>query len=325
MSNRENSSLPQHQRVAAYAVIRRVLDGGDDEILLSRIAERIYPGRLWTLPGGGLEHGEDPRDAVVREVYEETGLHAMVGDQPRVYSAFLPGVRREGRLVNSHALRIVYEGWVAKDSPEPHVVEVDGSTVEAAWHPLSAVLEGRIQVVQMVTDALADLGPTRVQRLAAYALVRRPAPQHESDLGEVLLSRISYRGFHAGAWTLPGGGVDHGEAPADAVGREVREESGLEAVVGDLLDVHDVHFTGTAPSGRLEDFHGVHLLFRATVPADVQPRVVETDGTTDAVAFVAVDDVLSGKIPVTDVVRRALVAAGMWERDPAVADAEAQS
>ncbi|MFC6154088.1 NUDIX domain-containing protein [Nocardioides yefusunii] len=319
MTSQPRGPLPQHQRVAAYAVIRRVLDGGQDEILLSRIAERIYPGRLWTLPGGGLDHGEDPRDAVVREVYEETSLSVVVGDQPRVYSAFLPGVRREGRLVDSHALRIVYEGWVPKDSLTPRVVEIDGSTVEAAWHPLSAVLDGEIQVVQMVTDALSDLGATRVQRLAAYALVRRG----EGDDAEVLLSRISARGFHSGAWTLPGGGVEHGEAPADAVVREVREECGLEASVGELLDVHDVHFTGTAPSGRLEDFHGVHLLFAAHVAPDAEPHVVETDGTTDAVAFVRVRDVVTGVVPTTDMVRRAL--AGTEHRDAAMADAEAQS
>ena len=318
--------LPKHQRVAAYAVIRRVLDGGEEEILLSRISERIYPGRLWTLPGGGLDHGEDPRDAVVREVYEETGLDAVVGDQPRVYSAFLPGVRRDGRLVDSHALRIVYEGWVPKDSPTPHVVEVDGSTVEAAWQPLSAVLAGDVPVVQMVTDALGDLGPARVQRLAAYAVVLRPGDDGTVESGSVLLSRISYRGFHAGGWTLPGGGVDHGEAPADAVVREVREEAGLDCSVGDLLDVHDVHFTGTAPTGRLEDFHGVHLIFAATVPDGLDPVVTETDGTTDAVAFVPVADVLEGRVPVLDVVRRALQAAGVGEQvDRAVADAEAQS
>ena len=65
--------------------------------------------------------------------------------------------------------------------------------------------------------------------------------------------------------------------------REVREECGIACEVGDLLDVHDIHFEGTAPSGRFEDFHGVHLVFRGTVPDRAEPRVVETDYTTDAV------------------------------------------
>ena len=61
--------LPQRQRVAAYAVILR-----DGDILLSRLAASVTPDELWTLPGGGLDHGEDPRDALVREIHEETGL-----------------------------------------------------------------------------------------------------------------------------------------------------------------------------------------------------------------------------------------------------------
>ena len=86
----------------------------------------------------------------------------------------------------------------------------------------------------------------------------------------MLLTRISATGAHPGAWTLPGGGVDHGESPAAALVREVREETGLEASVGDLLGVHDEHFTGTAPTGRTEDFHGVHLVFAATVAPRTQ-------------------------------------------------------
>jgi 8-oxo-dGTP pyrophosphatase MutT (NUDIX family) len=122
----------------------------------------------------------------------------------------------------------------------------------------------------------------------------------------VLLTRISERGHHAGSWTLPGGGIDHGESPRAALEREVQEECGVPCEVGSLLDVHDVHFDGTAPSGRNEDFHAVHLLFEATVPEDAEPRVTELDGTTDAVAWVSLAAIEAREVPVLEVVRHAL-------------------
>lgn len=294
------AGLPKRQRVAAYAVFLR-----GDRILLSRLSPSITGAELWTLPGGGLDHGEDPRDAVIREVHEETGLHATVGETARVYSAHLPAVWREGRRVDAHALRIVYDGWVPVDAPEPRVVEVGGSTVEAAWQPVRDVLDGTVPVVPLVVEALADHQPYRRQRLAVYALIRRG--------DAVLLSRISERGAHSGAWTLPGGGVDHGESPRTALVREVAEETGLACTVGELLDVHDARFDGTSPTGRHEDFHGVHLVFTATVPEAAEPHVVEVGGTTDEVAWVAVADVELAALPVLDVVRHALVAAGPGE------------
>lgn len=287
------AGLPKRQRVAAYAVILN-----DERILLSRLSPTITPDELWTLPGGGLDFGEDPRDAVIREVHEETGLDAQVGETARVYSAHLPGVWRDGRRVDAHALRIVYDGWVPVDSPEPRVIEVDGSTVEAAWQPLSDVLDGTLPVAPMVLEALADHRPFRHQRLGAYARIRRG--------DTVLLTRISGRGFHTGSWTLPGGGVDHGEPPRSALIREVREECGVECSVGDLVAVHDDHFSGTAPSGRFEDFHAVALVFDAAVADDAEPRLTEENGTTDLVAWVPVADVESGAVPVLDVVRLAL-------------------
>jgi 8-oxo-dGTP diphosphatase len=181
------------------------------------------------------------------------------------------------------------------------VVEVDGSTVDVDWHPVADVLSGVLPVTDIVTEALSDHRPYRLQRVAVYALVLRGQ--------DVLLTRISPRGAHPGAWTLPGGGLDHGETPRDALAREVREECGVDCEVGDLLDVHDTHFQGTAPSGRFEDFHGVHLVFRGIVPDDAEPRVVETDGTTDDVAWVPLADVESGVVRTLDVVRAALGAA----------------
>jgi 8-oxo-dGTP diphosphatase len=287
--------LPKLQRVASYALILR-----EDQILLTRLASRVSADEKWHLPGGGLDHGENPRDALVREVREETGLGADVGDTAHVYSAHLPSMWRQGRRWNYQALRIVYDAWVPLDAPSPRVLEVDGSTMAAAWHPVADVLSGALPVTDVVQEALADHVSFRLQRVGVYALIRRD--------DTVLLTRISDRGFHSGSWTLPGGGLDHGESPREGLVREVREECGIDCEVDDLLDVHDLHFGGLAPSGRFEDFHGVHLLFRATVAPDAQPRVAEVDGTTDAVEWVAVADIDTGRRPVLDVVRVALAA-----------------
>ena len=290
------ASLPRRQRVAAYAVILRERAGAV-EILLSRLAPRVSRTEMWTLPGGGVDHGEDPRAALLREIQEETGLDATVGETARVYSAHMPRAARDGLLVDAHAIRIVYDAWVPTDAPAPRVVEVDGSTVEAAWHRVEDVASGAVPVAAQVTDALVDHQPHRLQRVAAYAVVLRGR--------DVLLTRLSGRAAHPGMWTLPGGGVDHGERPAAALAREVEEECGLACEVGDLLGVHDTHFSGHAPSGRIEDYHGIHLLFAATV-ADGEPRVVEVDGTTDEVAWVDRAEVESGRLPVLDVVSHAL-------------------
>ena len=117
-------------RVAAYAVI--VDDRG---MLLSHWNEGGYSG--WTLPGGGIDPGEDPADAAVREVFEETGFAAELEDLIGVDSHVVPAERRIGTKEHSlHALRIVYRAHVTGGAL---TYELDGSTDYAAWFPLDEI------------------------------------------------------------------------------------------------------------------------------------------------------------------------------------------
>ena len=266
-----------------------------DHLLLCRLSPRISPKPVWTLPGGQVEFGEHPREALVREIHEETGLAAEVGDHAQVFDG-----RSQWTEVEQHSVRLIFDAWVsapAEELPWPEVLEVDGSTVEARWWPLSQVLSGDVPLVGWAAEILAAHTPARLQRVAAYGVARRG--------DDVLLTRISGRGHQPGTWTLPGGGVGHGESPETSLMREFAEETGLTPAIGALLGVHDVHFSGTAPSGRLEDFHGIHLIYAVSVDDD-EPVVTEVDGTTDAAAWVPIADVESGAVPVLDVVGEAL-------------------
>ena len=128
--------------------------------------------------------------------------------------------------------------------------------------------------------------PEPRQRVAAYALCVRE--------GRVLLAQLSDRTGMAGVWTLPGGGVEHGEHPRDAVLREVYEETGLTAEVGDLLDVDSLRVTGRNSQGRLEDYHSVRLVFVCTIASREEPVVQERHGTTASPAGLPLRTIASG-------------------------------
>ncbi|GAB2821222.1 hypothetical protein GCM10027073_60270 [Streptomyces chlorus] len=122
--------MRQTLRVAAYAVVVR-----DGQLLLARSP---VPGGApeWVLPGGGMEHGEDPYDTVRREVEEETGYRVEVTGLLGVNSVRHTVARRLGRRADHHAVRLVYAGRIIGGELRD---EIGGSTELAAWQPLDAV------------------------------------------------------------------------------------------------------------------------------------------------------------------------------------------
>ncbi|WP_253258599.1 NUDIX hydrolase [Pseudonocardia sp. N23] len=131
------------QRTAAYIVC---VDDG--QVLLSRLTPRL--GSRWTLPGGGIEHGEHPVDTAVREAEEETGLEVRVDDLLTVDSIHLVRDHVTGDEMDHHAIRIIYSGTVVGGTLRD---EVGGSSDAAAWTPLAA-LDG-IEQVSLVKIGLA--------------------------------------------------------------------------------------------------------------------------------------------------------------------------
>lgn len=122
----------QRVRLGAYAWCER-----DGAVLLTRVSDEGPGGGLWTLPGGGLDFGEDPEAGATREVLEETGYVAELGALVGVRNAILePAQTISGHRVQT--VGIVYRGTITGGKL---TTEFEGSTDAAAWIPL-AELDG---------------------------------------------------------------------------------------------------------------------------------------------------------------------------------------
>jgi 8-oxo-dGTP diphosphatase len=134
-------------RVAAYAL---VIDD-NAQILLVRIARGYSPAGQWTLPGGGLNFGEEPAVGAIRELEEETGLVGVIDKLAFVASWSRGSIPEEG-YGPFHAIQIAYRATITGGSLRD---EVDESTDLAAWWPIANVRD--LPIVDLVERALAHL------------------------------------------------------------------------------------------------------------------------------------------------------------------------
>lgn len=146
----ELADLVPYQRVAAYAVVR-----SSRGILMTELSARTNAAGLWNLPGGGLDPGEEPAAAVVREVHEETGQHVVDVEPLVVMTRHWVGRAPSGRLEDFHAVRLFHTARCPEPT-DPVVLDVDGSTSAARW-----VLEtelASLPLANSVPEALAVAG-----------------------------------------------------------------------------------------------------------------------------------------------------------------------
>lgn len=123
--------------------------------------------------------------------------------------------------------------------------------------------------------------PLRRQRIAAYGIVL-------SERG-LLATQFSDRTAVAGLWGLPGGGIDQAESPDHAVLREIVEESSQRAELLRLVDMHTDHWIGRSPTGIVEDFHAVRIIYAAQCLEPSDPVVRDVGGTTSDATWIDVD------------------------------------
>jgi 8-oxo-dGTP pyrophosphatase MutT (NUDIX family) len=123
------------QRDSAFAIILHAR-----HILLVKARDK----QNWQLPGGRLEPGETPAQAVIREVREETGLFARVGRLTGRYR------REDGSVVRVYAVRARGKLAGARDEiVEQRWVRVRDAKEMVGQHTRRRLVEGVARMVAL--------------------------------------------------------------------------------------------------------------------------------------------------------------------------------
>ena len=206
----------------------------------------------WEFPGGAVAFGERMEDAIRREFMEEYGLAITVERLLHIADHLLPD---EGQhWVSSTYLARHLDGT-------PTIVEPEKCT-DLGWFSLTALPEPLSVVTREdVRWYVAEYGDTGTgHRSEQFGTSRQVSIHYRAVAVAVHEGRVLlHRATHERTWSLPGGRVHPFESAAAALRRELREELGVDAVVGRLVWVIKNFYTD---AGRR--YHEVGLYFAVT-------------------------------------------------------------
>ena len=132
--------------VTVDAVAARETNNGLELLMIERGPDPAEWEGMWAFPGGFVDYGEDPEDAVLRELQEETGIE---GQNPRV----LHVLGAPGRDPRKHCVGLFYLVDADIDT-EPEGAD---DAVSAAWVPIDeltkdTVAADHIDIVDMLRE-----------------------------------------------------------------------------------------------------------------------------------------------------------------------------
>nr|WP_290666011.1 NUDIX domain-containing protein [Ardenticatena sp.] len=243
----------------------------------------------WGLPGGILEYNEDLETCVVREVYEETGLHVVPTRLVGVYSSPDYDVRYPNgdevqQITFCYACRIT-AGHLVADGDETRALAwfaPDECPPTAPWYAAMAA-----DWAAHLPHPTFDRGSPGHAAGEAYGRILRrfigPAgyiqPRAAAAVWDAEERLLLYRRRDSGRWALPGGDMQLGERLDMAAVRAVSTKSGVLVVPTRVLAVYS---DPAAWTFRVEQEHETRVILglfacRATCIPPLHPTAHALD------------------------------------------------
>ena len=102
---------PSQNRTREITVVAAVIRDDEGRVLLTQRPAGRHMGGLWEFPGGKIDDGEAPGEALVRELHEELGIEIVV-ENPLTFAVHEePGLR---------ILLLFFDARIARGEPQGH-------------------------------------------------------------------------------------------------------------------------------------------------------------------------------------------------------------